>query len=67
MRVGGSPVVVAQWQSTGGSSLVPRRGGGGEKAPGIHCLRMRLITMEFCDDRVRTYTYVSGDVINSPR
>ena len=24
-------------------SLVPRRGGGGERVPGIHCLRMRVI------------------------
>ena len=24
-------------------SLVPRRGGGGERAPGTHCSRMRLI------------------------
>ena len=24
-------------------SLVPRRGGGGERAPGTHCLRMRVI------------------------
>ena len=26
-----------------GLSLVPRRGGGGERAPGTHCLRMRVI------------------------
>ena len=25
------------------ASLVPRRGGGGERAPGTHCLRMRVI------------------------
>ena len=48
-----------------GVSLVPRRGGGGERAPGTHCLRMRLIATEFRGDRVRTY--VTGDVINSPR
>ena len=24
-------------------SLIPRRGGGGERAPGTHCLRMRVI------------------------
>ena len=24
-------------------SLVPRRRGGGERGPGIHCLRMRVI------------------------
>ena len=36
-------------------SLVPRRGGGGgERAPGTHCLRMRLIATEFRCDRVRT-------------
>ena len=40
------------------ASLVPRRGGGGERAPGTHCLRMRLIATEFRGDRVHTYTYV---------
>ena len=39
-------------------SLVPRRGGGGERAPGTHCLRMRLIATEFRGSRVRTYTCV---------
>ena len=39
--------------------LIPRcRGGGGEIAPGIHCLHMRLITMEFCGDHVCTCMYV---------
>ena len=34
-------------------SLVPRcGGGGGERAPGTHCLRMRLIATEFRGDRV---------------
>ena len=47
-------------------SLVPRHGGGGERAPGTHCLRMCLITTEFRGDRVRIRTY-TGDVINSPR
>ena len=37
---------------------IPRRGrGGGERAFGTHCLRMRLITTEFHGDRVRAYTY----------
>ena len=40
-------------------SLVPRcGGGGGERAPGTHCLHMHLITTEFCGDRVRASTYV---------
>ena len=40
-------------------SLVPRHGGGGgERVPGIHCLCMCLIAMEFRGDRVRTCTYV---------
>ena len=44
-------------------SLVPRRGGaGGERAPSTHCLRMRLIAMEFRGDCVHTYTC---DIINS--
>ena len=36
------------------NSLVPRRGGGGERAPGTHCSRMRLIATEFRGDRVCT-------------
>ena len=46
-------------------SLVPRcGGGGGERAPGTHCLRMCFIATEFdrVHIRVRMYT---GDVINS--
>ena len=40
-------------------SLVPRRGGGGgERAPGTHCLRMRLIATEFHGDHVCTCMYV---------
>ena len=46
------------------TGLIPRCGGGGERAPGTHCLRMRLIAMEVCGDRVCTYT---GDDINSLR
>ena len=40
------------------ASLVPRRGGGGERAPGTHCLRMRLIATEFHGDCVRTCMYI---------
>ena len=40
------------------SSLIPRHGGEGERAPGTHCLHMRLIATEFRGDHVRTYTYV---------
>ena len=36
----------------------PGAEGSGERAPGTHCLRMRLIATEFRGDRVRTYTYV---------
>ena len=40
-------------------SFVPRhRGGGGERAPGTHYLRMRLIAMEFHGDRVHMCTYI---------
>ena len=40
------------------ASLVPRPGGGGERVPGTHCLRMRLITTNFRGNRVRMCTYV---------
>ena len=40
-------------------SLVLRcGGGGGERAPGTHCLRMRLIATEFRGDSVRTCMYI---------
>ena len=49
------------------SSLVPRRGGGGgERMPGTHCLRMRLIATEFHGDHVRACMYLSSDIINLP-
>ena len=44
--------------STYSSSPVPRRRGGGERVPGTHCLRMRLIATEFRGDRVDMCTYV---------
>ena len=40
------------------ASLPGTEEGGGERASGIHCLRMRLIAMEFHGDRVHMYTYV---------
>ena len=49
---------LTSWVSIFECSLVPRRGGGGEGAPSIHCLRMRLIAPEFWGNCVRTYTYV---------
>ena len=33
-------------------------GGGGERVPGTHCLRMHVITMEFRGDCVHTCMYV---------
>ena len=46
-------------------SLIPRRGGEGERVPGTHCLCMCLIATEFRGDRVCMCTYVYCDVINS--
>ena len=47
-RDGGTDPVICDYTRDGGTnpviSLVPRRGGGGgERAPGTHCLRMRVI------------------------
>ena len=43
--LGGRTLAAAASSAIGLSciSLVPRRGGGGERAPGTHCLRMRVI------------------------
>ena len=62
-------IVELHMETARSTSLVPRReGGGGERVPGTHCLCMRLITMEFRGDRVRTCTYTyTGDIINSLR
>ena len=44
-------------------SLVPRLGGGWERASGTQCLRMRLIATEFRGNCVHTCMY-TGDFIN---
>ena len=55
----GKKVYISAVYSALWSSLVPRRGGGGgERAPGTHCLRMCLIVMGFRGDHVRMCTYV---------
>ena len=39
-------------------SVLRHGGGGGERAPGTHCLCMRLIAMEFRGNCVRMCTYI---------
>ena len=55
----GKKVYISAVYSALWSSLVPRSGeGGGERAPGTHCLWMHLIATEFRGDHVRMCTYV---------